>query len=99
MTEKNLKDKIYDMSFENKALREENIKLRQKYFQMMDRYDDFYNSFLTIFDRLDRFERVLKKKEDLDDDIEIYADEENIDIFNMSMPGPDDDNADIWLKK
>lgn len=99
MSEKDLKSKIYDISFENKALREENIKLRQKYFQMMDRYDDFYNSFLTIFDRLDRLERVLKKKEDLDDDIEVYDDEENIDIFNMSMPGPDDDNADIWLKK
>lgn len=99
MSEKDLKNKIYDMSFENKALREENIKLRQKYFQMMDRYDDFYNSFLTIFDRLDRLERVLKKKEGLDDDIEVYDDEENIDIFNMSMPGPDDDNADIWLKK
>lgn len=99
MSEKDLKSKIYDISFENKVLREENIKLRQKYFQMMDRYDDFYNSFLTIFDRLDRLERVLKKKEDLDDDIEVYDDEENIDIFNMSMPGPDDDNADVWLKK
>lgn len=99
MNEKDLKSKIYDMSFENKALREENIKLRQKYFQMMDRYDDFYNFFLTIFDRLDRLERVLNKKEDLDDDVEVYDDEENIDIFNMSMPGPDDDNADIWLKK
>lgn len=32
MSEKNLQDKIYDMSFENKALRKENIRLRQKYF-------------------------------------------------------------------
>lgn len=70
---------------------------------MMDRYDDFYNSFITLFGKIERLENSIKNKENVDrdanDDIEVYDDEENIDIFNMSMPGPDDDNADIWLKK